>query len=93
MPLFCVRVEGRRWTVRDESGLTVMGFYATRCVRARDEATARQAALQVVRADLASGRIADGTEGDLQTLEAWRCSPWRLQWPKGFTWYPEELDA
>lgn len=93
MPLFCVRLEGRRWMVRGESGLTMTGFFATRCVRAGDEASARQAALRMVRDDLAKGPIVEGTEGDLQTLEAWRCSPWRLRWPKGFTWYPEEFDA
>ncbi len=92
MPLYRVVIEGRRVETLVDNSFTVLGFVATRWLRASDREAAEREGLALVWKELHARRAVLNSEGappELSLEEVTEASEMPTTQP-GFVWYPED---
>lgn len=95
MPVFAVMLRGEDFEITVDGARERMGFYASRFVRATDEAEAESRAVALVRNDevLRTATIRDSAHTPMLFIESLERRPWwhALKRKRGFTFW--NMDA
>ena len=92
MPLYRVVIEGRRVETVVDDSFAILGFVATRWLRARDREAAEREGLALVWKELHARRSvlnSDGTPPELVLEDISEANEMPAVQP-GFAWYPED---
>ena len=93
MNRYAVRLEGRDFKIRKESGPELLGFFTTRFVLAESEESAELAAVALVREDesLQSVTISESDKVPMIYMDdIWECSDDQKLGGRGYTFFPME---